>query len=113
VAILMKNKQFKNINQSFMDEIDATTQAEEFINSIYGHYLKITPIIELEKHLIVKPSHVTANNKADHVLDGASYTLWHGELIIATANIRRTPNFNYSYLTCHVIEENLKHIKPI
>lgn len=106
----MRNKQFKNINQSFMDEIDAITQAEEFIDSIYNYYSKITPMVELEKHRIVKPNHVTPNNKADHVLDGASYTIWYGELVIATANVRRTPNFNYSYLTCHVIEENLSLI---
>jgi predicted transglutaminase-like protease len=107
----MKNLIFNNINENFMDEIDAISKAEEFINLILNHYAAITPNLELETHNIVKPEHVIGH-KATHVLDGASYTIWHREEIIATANVRRTPNYNYSYLTCNVIQENINKIKP-
>lgn len=111
MAKFMKNPTFNNINKNFMDEIDAISKAEEFIGAILSHYSSITPNLELETHNLVKPEHIVGH-KAIHVLDGASYTLWHGEDIIATANIRRTPNYNYSYLTCHVIKENIIKIKP-
>jgi hypothetical protein len=76
-----------------MDELDAATEAETFIERIYEENKDDKVFFEKQYH------NLTAGFGGKVHVDGGLISLWKNDIVIATTQILRT-NFNHSQLIC-------------
>jgi hypothetical protein len=76
-----------------MDELDAASKAETFIERIYEENKDDNVIFEKQYH------NLTAGLNGKVPVDGGIISLWKNDVVIATTQILRT-NFNHSQLIC-------------